>query len=149
MKKLATILTALVLFIGTQSFTPAETVTATVQQSFTRHFGSVATVVWEKTGDYYFATFTINERETTAAYDESGNLIGTSRRIPMGLLPLKVTTSINEQYQGFSLSTEATEIIYGDEVIYYFSAQNDSKFFKLKATPDGSLTVMDKMRKHI
>ena len=147
MKKLTTILTALVLFFGTQSFTPAIPVTAAVQQSFTRHFGAVTTVVWEKTGDYYFATFTVKDQETTAAYDETGELIGTSRRIAIASLPVSVSTELNEKYAGYSFSAEAIEIDYSGEVLYYFTAQNETKFLKLKATSEGSVSVIEKIRK--
>ncbi len=147
MKKLATILTAAVLFIGTQSFTPVTTVTQAVQHSFSRHFGTVSAVSWERSGEYYFASFKINGCETTAAYSPQGDLIGTSRRIPMSALPVKVTTALNENYPGHAFSAEAMEIDYSGETHYYFSAQDDSKFLKLKATPEGTLTVMDKIRK--
>ena len=80
MKKLATILTATVLLISSFAFaTDGDNVNPKVKSGFLEDFSEAQAISWQKTNDFYFATFMLNNKEINAASNEDGDLVGTSR----------------------------------------------------------------------
>ena len=62
MKKLATILFSAVMLVSVFAFaTDSDKVNARVKASFLTDFSAATNVSWEKSSDFYFATFTINK----------------------------------------------------------------------------------------
>ena len=58
MKKLTTVLTAIVMLFATSAFaTDGDNVTAKVAAAFKTDFSQVNNVSWEKTSDFYFTFF--------------------------------------------------------------------------------------------
>ena len=82
MKKVTTILTAIILLLSITAFaSEGETVTAKVKLAFEKDFVKAKDVNWKKTGEFYFASFSMNDALVDAAYNEDGELVGTSRKI--------------------------------------------------------------------
>src|SRR5450432_2199909 len=99
MKKLVTILTtAAMLFSGFAFATDSDKVNARVKRAFLNDFSAASAVSWEKISDFYFATFTVNKTEINAAYNEEGELVGTSRPLESSQLPINVSLSLTKKY---------------------------------------------------
>lgn len=147
MKKLATILTAAVFLISASAFsTDSDKVNAKIKSAFLEDFSGAQAINWQKTNDFYFATFMLNNKEINAAYNEDGDLIGTSRFVEASMLPLSVSLAISKKYEGYSLSDKALELTYDGETRYYLTIRNETQALKLKCLSNGSLTVEKKFK---
>ena len=88
MKKIKTVLTAIVMLLSISSFATdagksspdPDKVTAVVKAAFLNDFSKATLVKWDKTDEFYFASFLLNNVKVDAAYTESGELLGTSRK---------------------------------------------------------------------
>ena len=106
MKKLSIVLTAIVMLFATSSFATSGTeVSATVKAAFSKDFSTAINVAWEKKSDFYFADFKLNDKTVTAAYNESGELVGTARKMDITQLPLSVSLSLAKAFTRFTNSS--------------------------------------------
>jgi hypothetical protein len=139
MKKLQTILAAITLLVATSAFAASgpEKVNAAVKKSFTQQFSAASNVNWEKADD----------KEVSAAYNEKGELIGTSKIIAAAELPLAISVAIAEKYNCYSISKTATEIHYDGQTSYYVIVANEKQSLKLKCFANGDLSVLSKTKK--
>lgn len=149
MKKLQTILAAAALLVATSAFAAngPEKINAVVKKAFTQQFSAASNVSWEKTDDFYFAYFKVNNRELSAAYNENGELVGTSKILAAEELPLSVSLSIADKYCGYKVAKTATEITYDNETSYYISVENEKHTLKLKCLANGDISVSSKTKK--
>jgi Flp pilus assembly protein TadD len=149
MKKLQTILAALTLLVATSAFAAngPEKVNAAVKKSFTQQFSTASNVNWEKTDDFYFAYFTMNNKEVSAAYNEQGELIGTSKIIAAAELPMAIGVAISQKYNGYTVGKTATEIHFDGQTAYYITVQNEKQTLKLKCLANGDISTESKIKK--
>jgi hypothetical protein len=148
MKKLATILTAVTMLFTVTAFAGGDTkITARIKEAFEKDFLKATNVSWEKTKEYYFATFTFNDRELNAVYNEEGELIGTSRKIAYAQLPLSVSLSLSQKYGDYQLPEQVTELNYNGETHYLLTVSNAKKILQLNLRPNGEVTVDKKIKK--
>ncbi|MEO6730513.1 MAG: hypothetical protein ABIN01_04805 [Ferruginibacter sp.] len=148
MKKLVTILTAAVMLISVFAFaTDSDKVNAKVKTALLTDFSAASEVSWEKISDFYFATFSIDGTEINAAYNEQGELIGTSRSMASSQLPISVSIAISKKYEGYTVSKKALELTFQGDTHYYVTVANDRQILKLKCTSNGSLQVERKIKK--
>jgi hypothetical protein len=148
MKKLATVLTAVImLFTATAFATEGSMITAKVKEAFEKDFQKAKNVNWEKQKDYYFASFTFNELELNAVYNEEGELIGTSRKIPTMQLPLNISVTLSQKYNDYLVQGDATELSYNGETHYFVTVSNAKKTLQLNFRPNGEETVDKKIKK--
>jgi hypothetical protein len=148
MKKLVTVLiAALMLLSGFAFATDSDKVNYRVRKAFSSDFAAASGVSWEKISDFYFATFTINKFELNAAYNEDGELIGTSRMVDVSHLPISVSLAVNKKYDGYTISPKALELTYDDETHYYLTVSNERQALKLKCSVSGDIEVERKMKK--
>lgn len=149
MKKLKTIFAAAMLLLATSAFAVngPEKVSATVKAAFEKNFNGAVNVNWEKTGDCYFASFQLDAREITAAYNEKGELVGFSRVISTGQIPLNVSLAIAGRFEGYKLAATTTEITYDGQTNYYVFAENSKQVVKLNCNSNGNITVDSKIKK--
>lgn len=148
MKKIATILTAFVMLLGTSAFaSEGDNVSARVKEAFQTDFAGVSQVNWKKTSDFYFASFTLNNVQTDAAYDEEGRLIGTSRRIALAQLPLQVSLQLTKQFGTYTISDQVVELNYEGETRYYLTAEKNDQCLNLKVSGNGEITIESKTKK--
>src|ERR1700712_1842071 len=119
MKRSVTVLSAAILLLSSYAFaTDSDKVNVRVKTAFSNDFSSASSVTWEKISDFYFATFTLNKIEVNAAYDEDGELVGTSRQMESAQLPVNVSLAIAKKFEGYAISQRALELTYDDETSY-------------------------------
>jgi hypothetical protein len=148
MKKLVTVLTAAAMLFSSFAFaTDSDKVNARVKTAFLSDFSAASSVSWEKISDFYFATFTVNHIEVSAAYNEEGELVGTSRQMETSMLPMNVSLALNKKYEGYTFSKKSLELTYDGEVRYYLTIANDRQLLKLKCSANGNIEVERKMKR--
>ena len=149
MKKLKTIFAAAALLVATSAFAASgpEKVSPTVKAAFEKNFGGVEHVNWQVSEDFYFATFILNSKETSVAYNDRGELVGTCRAIPATQLPLNVSLALSNKYGAYTVSKTATELTYDGETSYFVTAENGKQILKLKCYSDGGIVVDNKTKK--
>lgn len=82
MKKLSTILTAMVwLFPATAFAAAGKKTTAKVKVAFEKDFLKVENVSRQNIKDIYFASFTMNDVIVNGAYNAERELVGTSKKL--------------------------------------------------------------------
>jgi hypothetical protein len=75
MKKIKIVLTAIVMLLSISSFAKGpepEKVSPVVKAAFENDFSKATLVKWEKTDEFYFASFLLNNVKVDAAYTEAG-----------------------------------------------------------------------------
>lgn len=150
MKKIKTVLTAIVMLLSISSFATGSTpdkVTPIVKAAFENNFSNATLVKWEKTDDFYFASFLLNNVNVDAAYTEAGELIGTSRKISAEQMPLSISMALNENYQGYQVDNSVIELTYAAVTRYYVSVSKDNKTLKLKCFGNGDIEIESKSKK--
>lgn len=148
MKKFKTVLTAIVMLFATSAFAiGGENVSPKVKEAFKNDFSKASQVDWEKTSDFYFATFMLNGIRVDAAYNESGELVGTSRRISADQMPLSISLAISEKYAGYQVAKTAIELNFEGQTRYYITVENEKLSVKLKCLSSGGLEVENKIKK--
>ena len=104
MKKIKTVFTAIVMLLTTAAFaSDGDNVSEKVKAAFKTDFALASQVTWEKNSDFYFATFMLNEVKIDAAYNEEGELVGTSRKISTAQLPLCLSLELGKKYADYKL----------------------------------------------
>jgi len=147
MKKIKTVLTAIALLFTISSFAmEPEKVSAVVKAAFENDFSKASQVSWEKSNDFYFASFTLNNLNVDAAYTESGELVGTSRKISAELMPLNISMAIAEKYAGYQVDKSVIELTFEGVTRYYVNVSNKNEAVKLKCYSTGELDVERKTK---
>lgn len=153
MKKIKTILAAAALLLATSAFATTggdkDLVSTKVKAAFVSDFAKAQFVTWSTKSDFYFAHFTLNGSSAEAAYTPDGELIATSRKVAVSELPLAVSLELASQYNGYDVSTEATEINFDGNTTYYLNVQNNKEFVQLSCTANGAIDVVKKMKKQV
>lgn len=152
MKKLTTIFAALALIVSTSAFAGNVTgvnVNEKVQTAFQQNFTNAANVTWQKTNDFYFAHFMQNNIDVAVAYNEDGELVGTSRTISKSELPQYVAYSLKQDYGDFAIHPTVTEINVQGKIIYSITAENKTRILKLSANEDGAIGLEKKTKKPV
>ncbi len=155
MKKIKTVLTAIVMLLSISSFATEtkkgspdpEKVTSVVKAAFENDFSKATVVKWEKTDDFYFASFLLNNVKVDAAYTENGELIGTSRRITADQMPLSIAVALADNYGGYEIDNSVVELTHQSVTRYYVTVSNKSQTVKLKCFSNGELEVESKIKK--
>lgn len=149
MKKLQTILAAAALLFATSAFAAKgpEKVNRAVKKAFEQQFSAAENVSWDKADNFYFANFRLNDRDISVAYDENGELVGTSRSVTVDELPLSISMAIAEKYEGYKVGKNASEISFEGESSYYIVVENSKQTIKLKCYSNGDMSVVSKTKK--
>lgn len=149
MKKLKTLFAAAAIMLATSAFASPDPdkVSEKVKAEFEKNFSGAQQVNWKKNDEFYFAFFKLNESEVTAAYNESGELLGISRNIDVKQLPLNVSLAITERYAGYTVANNVTELIFEGQTSYYVNIENSKKMLRLKCSSYGDITVDNKAKK--
>jgi hypothetical protein len=155
MKKIKTVLTAIVMLLSISSFATEtknpspdpEKVTPVVKAAFESDFSKATVVKWDKTDEFYFASFLLNNVKVDAAYTENGELIGTSRRIAAEQMPLSISVALADKYSGYEVDNSVVELTHQSVTRYYVTVSNKSQTVKLKCYSNGDLEVESKTKK--
>lgn len=147
MKKVTTIFAALLLFAASSFALGPEKVSLFVKSAFERDFAKAENVTWTKNSNFYFAEFTMNDKTVGAAYDEKGELAGTSEVIDAGKLPENVSAAIAKRYAGYKVSEKATAVLYEGQSTYFFTVDSDKQRLDLASDSEGNFTIRNKVKK--
>jgi len=144
MKKFKIVLTGIVMLFAISSFAtepdPVK-ISQVVKTAFENDFSKASQVIWQKSNEFYFASFTLNNVNVDAAYTESGELIGTSRRISVDQMPLSISLAIAEKYKGYKVDESVVELTFEGTTRYYVNVSNESHELKLKCYSNGDLDI--------
>ncbi len=134
MKKFRTVFAAAIMLFASSAFAAKgpEKISPLVKAAFEKSFTEALNVNWEKSNDFYFVHFELNAKEVIAAYNESGELLGTSRVITTTQLPLNISLAIANKYGDYILGKTATEITYEGQTSYFVFVENNKQVLKLK-----------------
>jgi len=150
MKKIKTVLTAIVMLLSISSFAKGpepEKVSPVVKAAFESDFSKATVVKWEKTDEFYFASFLLNNVKVDAAYTENGELLGTSRRISAEQMPLSISMALADKYAGYEIDNSIVELTFASVTRYYVTVSNKTQTVKLKCYSNGDLEVENKIKK--
>ncbi len=148
MKKFKTVLTAIVMLFTFSAFaTEPVKVSRVVSAAFQNDFSKASDVKWEKLEGVYFASFTLNDVTVEAAYTETGELVGTSRRISREQIPLSISLALGTQYEGFEVARSVIELTYENVTRYYVTVSNNKETITLKCYSNGELGVERRTKK--
>jgi hypothetical protein len=148
MKKIKTVLTAIVMLLSISSFaTDPGNVSSVVKAAFESDFTKASVVTWQKTDAFYFASFLLNNVNVEAAYTETGELIGTSRRITAEQMPLSISLALAQKYKGYQVDNSVTELTFASVTRYYVTVSNEKQALRLKCLADGDIQVEKKAKK--
>lgn len=147
MKKISVILAIMALFTTTSALAiPEDQVAVNVKTAFNANFSKATQVKWDKVEEFYFATFILNEKEVNVAYNESGELVGSSEILTLDRMPLLTQIALRERYSNYNHSPQAYRITCNGETFYYVTAVNDKRILKLKCTNEGYISVVEKTK---
>jgi hypothetical protein len=147
MKKLTTILAALVLLLSTSAFTVTDVnVSARIIQEFQNDFGTVTDVKWKIIDEVYVVTFKENGKEAAASYDQEGELLASAKYIKSTELPIRIWNAVNNKYTDWAVEQPVIEVNRG-ETSYLMNLENDKFKITLEANSTGLLTVVSKTKK--
>jgi hypothetical protein len=147
MKKISIMLTALALFISTLAMAiPEESVSSNVKTAFRTAFAAARSVKWDKVENFYFATFNLDNREVNVAYDEAGEMVGTSEMLRLEDVPLMTRIALRERYENYTISPQVYSISCNGETVYYATVVNEKCMLKLKCGSEGEISVAHKTK---
>ena len=147
MKKGTIILTAAIMLFSSFAFANEDDkVNEKIKAAFLSDFSAASNVSWEKTSEYYFATFTINLIEVNAAYNQAGELVGFSRVVEAAQLPIGISLALAKKYAGYTVAKKAIELTYEGDTRYYLTVANKQQALKLKCTVNGNIEVERKIK---
>lgn len=147
MKKLLFALSMiLTIALSAKPFPVEKKVDPRILSAFQKEFWFARNVNWDVTNELSRVSFSLNDQDFIAWYDEEAELICTARKILYMQLPLSVIKSLEENYVNTELS-EITEVTKDNATTYYLTAENKSKKFLLQASPSGIITKIKKLKK--
>ena len=143
MKKLF-LTTLIAAMIGGQVFASDVTkVNYRVLASFEAQFADASDVNWTVTDDYTKARFTMEGEQVEAFFNNSGDVIGTSRKTDLKRLPLNAIQKIRKNYSKYKV-TETIEFEFNGERKYFVSLENDTDRKILEVSLYGDVSIFDK-----
>ena len=170
MKKLTTVVAALVLFLSATAFTPdpgksplsslfkvanvktvsVAEVNRSVTSAFNKKYANAENVNWSEAEGFFFASFELNEGGYAVAYEETGLLLAVSRQVEMTQLPMAAEEAIKERYAtGYTIPGAVTEIVFQGETNYYFTIESKTAYQQVKCSPDGNITLGKRIKKKV
>ena len=115
-------------------------------ESFNRQFKNASNISWTTGENFLKATFIVNNCEMEAFYNLHGGLIGTSEKITLEQVPVKVKRSFAKKFERYSV-IEVIRFQGSEGSSFYLGAENDQEKLIVKVCPDQSLSIFKKVRK--
>lgn len=123
-----------------------EDVNERIIKSFQKEFAGAQQVQWSTTKDYVRAIFTLNEQVVTAYYSPDGSLLGVSRNIVAGQLPISLFTDLKKNYTNYWIS-DLFEMATNNDNVYYVTLESSDHKLVLKSNGTNGWEVFKKERK--
>ena len=109
-----------------------EEVDSKIIRSFQKEFAGAQNAQWVTTKDFVKVTFTLNEQVVYAYYDQNGSLLGVTRNILSGQLPINLLTDFKKNYSNYWI-TDLFEMAVNGENVYYLTLENGDHKVVLKS----------------
>jgi hypothetical protein len=123
-----------------------EDVNERIIRSFQKDFVGAQQVQWSTTKEFVRATFTLNEQIVYAYYSPDGNLLGVTRNIVSGQLPINLYTDLKKNYTDYWIA-DLFEMAANNENVYYVTLENSDYKLVLKSNGTNGWEVFKKERK--
>lgn len=124
-----------------------EEVNDRIIKSFQKEFAGAQHVQWESAKEFVKATFTLNEQVVYAYYDQDGRLLGVTRNILSGQLPINLLTDLKKSYTTKYWITDLFEMAANNENVYYVTLENSDYKLVLKSNGTNGWEVFKKEKK--
>jgi hypothetical protein len=123
-----------------------EEVDSKIIRSFQKEFAGAQNAQWVTTKDFVKVTFTLNEQVVYAYYGQNGSLLGVTRNILSGQLPINLLTDFKKNYSNYWI-TDLFEMATNGENVYYLSLEDSDHKVVLKSNGTNGWDVYKKDRK--
>jgi hypothetical protein len=123
-----------------------EEVNDRIIKTFQKEFAGAQNVQWVTYKEFVKATFTLNEQVVYAYYSPDGNLLGVTRNILPGQLPINLLTDVKKNYNNYWI-TDLFEMATKSENMYYLTLENSDHKLVLKSSGTNGWEVFTKERK--
>lgn len=123
-----------------------EEVNSKIIRSFQKEFAGAQNAQWVTTKDFVKVTFTLNEQVVYAYYDQTGSLLGVTRNILSGQLPINLLTDFKKNYSSYWI-TDLFEMAVNGENVYYISLEDSDHKVVLKSNGTNGWDVYRKDKK--
>ncbi|THU41698.1 hypothetical protein FAM09_06260 [Niastella caeni] len=123
-----------------------EEVNDKIVKTFQKEFAGAQNVQWVTTREFVKATFTLNEQVVYAYYSPAGNLLGVTRNIVSGQLPINLLTDLKKNYSDYWI-TDLFEMAANSENVYYVTLESGDHKVVLKSNGANGWEVFKKERK--
>ena len=117
-----------------------------VLNEFKKEFAAAENVTWDKQDEFDKATFTLAGRRVVAYFNSNGQLEGCIRDLFFDQLPLAVMTAVDKKY-GTADIIDIREVSNSEGTSYRLTVESNQRRHRIKVTPDGNITVIEKVRK--
>ena len=147
MKKIFVSLSLLLAVIASSAFANKNTrPDPGIEEIFKQEFAGAEHVSWSRQDNYQKATFVLAGHRVIAYFNEYNELAGCIRDIFYDQLPIAVMKAADKKFPGADMQ-EVREITNSDGTSYLVSVNANNKKFKVKITPDGNITEIEKLKK--
>jgi len=147
MKKLITaVVLSTVLLVNAAFANKTENVSYKVENAFNTEFNRAKEVSWQKTDNFYRASFKMNDEVMTAYFTPDGELMGVIRNMLSTQLPINLQTSLKKEYEGYWI-TELFECAKSDSDSYFVTLHNADQVVTLQSIDGTSWSVYNKAKK--
>ena len=147
MKKFLLLLSGLLLIgVITSTAQMDPVVDSRVKDSFKKEFPEAQSVKWLDMQDYNRADFVTNDYRLQAFFSKQGDLIETRRDLSYNQLPLVVMKELEKNFPGAEFS-EMEEVSNNTGTKYILRVQTEKRKYKVVATPDGTISITERMKK--
>ena len=147
MKKLLTaVVLSSVLLMNTAFANKNENVSYQVENAFKKEFTQATDVSWQKTDNYYKASFKINSEIMTAFFTPEGEYIAVVRNVLSTQLPITLQNSLKKEYEDYWI-TDLFEFARPDSNGYFITVQNADQVVILQSTNGYSWSTYSKSKK--
>jgi hypothetical protein len=116
-----------------------------VLNGFKKEFSSAENVSWDKQDEYDKATFVLGGRRVVAYFNSEGKMEGCVRDLFFDQLPLAVMTAVDRKY-GSSNVLDIREITNEEGTSYRLTVEVKKKMHRVKVTPDGNISLIEKLK---
>jgi hypothetical protein len=123
-----------------------EEVDSKIVRSFQKEFAGAQNAHWVTTKDFVKVTFTLNEQVVYAYYGQNGSLLGVTRNILSGQLPINLLTDFKKNYSNYWI-TDLFEMAVNGENAYYLTLEDSDHKVVLKADGTNAWDVYRKDKK--
>jgi len=147
MKKLITaVVLSTVLLVNAAFANKTENVNYKVENAFNTEFNRAKEVSWQKTDNFYRASFKMNDEVMTAYFTPDGELMGVIHNMLSTQLPINLQTSLKKEYDGYWI-TELFECAKSDSDSYFVTLHNADQVVTLQSIDGTSWSVYNKTKK--